>query len=133
MLILRWVLLVLRRVTRLTCLQADGKLLIRMSHATCVVYAIIMAGFSTGLFYAGIGMGYIYLMMGCIISSAVLPATLTLMWKDQNWVAAALSPPLGLAVALIAWLVTAKRTCGALDVDCTGSKYVTPLSIRARD
>ncbi|CAF9934912.1 hypothetical protein IMSHALPRED_009886 [Imshaugia aleurites] len=103
--------------------NADGKILIRMSHTTCVVYAIIMAGFSTGLFYAGIGMGYIYLMMGCIISSAVLPATLTLMWKDQNWVAAALSPPLGLAVALIAWLVTAKRTCGALDVDCTGSNY----------
>ena len=103
-------------------LQADGKLLIRMSHATCVVYSIIMAGFSTGLFYAGIGMGYIYLMMGCIISSAVLPATLTLMWKDQNWVAAALSPPLGLAVALVAWLVTAKQTCGGLDVDCTGSK-----------
>lgn len=89
---------------------------------TCVVYAIIMAGFSTGLFYAGIGMGYIYLMMGCIISSAVLPATLTLMWKDQNWLAAALSPVLGLIVALIAWLVTASKTCGTLDVLCTGSK-----------
>ena len=81
-----------------------------------------MAGFSTGLYYAGIGMGYIYLMMGCIISSAVLPATLTLMWKDQNWVAAALSPVLGLIVALIAWLTTAKSTCGTLDVECTGSK-----------
>ncbi|KAL8784344.1 MAG: hypothetical protein Q9195_009089, partial [Heterodermia aff. obscurata] len=103
--------------------KADGKLLIRMSHATCVAYSIVMAGFSTGLFYAGIGMGYIYLMMGCIISSAVLPATLTLMWKDQNWVAAALSPVLGLAVALIAWLVTAKSTCGGLDVLCTGSNY----------
>lgn len=44
--------------------EADGKVLIRMSHATCVVYSIIMAGFSTGLFYAGISMGYIYLMMG---------------------------------------------------------------------
>ena len=103
-------------------LQADGKILIRMSHVTCVVYSIIMAGFSTGLFYAGIGMGYIYLMMGCIISSAVLPATLTLMWKDQNWVSAALSPVLGLIVALIAWLVTAKTNCGSLDVLCTGSK-----------
>ncbi|KAK4696844.1 urea-proton symporter, partial [Lecanoromycetidae sp. Uapishka_2] len=103
--------------------KADGKILIRMSHTTCVVYSIIMAGFSTGLFYAGIGMGYIYLMMGCIISSAVLPATLTLMWKDQNWIAAALSPPLGLAVALVAWLVTAKKNCGGLDVVCTGSNY----------
>jgi urea-proton symporter len=59
----------------------------------------------------------------CIISSAVLPATLTLMWKDQNWIAAAASPVLGLAVALIAWLVTAKANCGVLDVECTGSNY----------
>ena len=59
--------------------------------------------------------------MGVIISAAVLPATLALMWKDQNWIAAAASPVLGLAVALIAWLVTASKECGALTVDCTGS------------
>lgn len=45
------------------------------------------------------------------------------MWKDQNWIAAALSPVLGLVTALIAWLVTAKKTCGELDVLCTGSNY----------
>ena len=101
--------------------KASGKFLIRMSHVSCVVYAVIMAGFSTGLFYAGVGMGYLYLLMGCIISSAVLPATLSLMWKDQNWIAAAASPVLGLIVALIAWLVTAKKQCGVLNVDCTGS------------
>ncbi|KAI1610126.1 SSS family solute:Na+ symporter [Exophiala viscosa] len=101
--------------------KADGKFLIRMSHVSCIVYAIVLASFSTGLFYAGISMGYLYLMMGCIISSAVIPATLSLMWKDQNWQAAAFSPPLGLACALIAWLVTAKKQCGALTVDCTGS------------
>jgi hypothetical protein len=28
---------------------------------------------------------------------------------------------LGLACAVITWLVTAKKTCGALDVTCTGS------------
>ena len=60
-------------------------------------------------------------MMGCIIGSAVLPATLCLMWKDQNWIAAAFSPVLGLICALIAWLVTAKKQCGGLTVDCTGS------------
>jgi len=101
--------------------KATGKFLIRMSHAACIVYALVMAAFSTGLFYAGIGMGYIYLMMGCIISSAVLPATLTLMWKDQNWIAAAGSPVLGLICALIAWLVTAKKQCGSLSVECTGA------------
>lgn len=59
--------------------------------------------------------------MGCIISSAVLPATLALMWKDQNWQAAAGAPVLGFICAIIAWLVTAKKECGVLNVDCTGS------------
>ncbi|KAL2414710.1 putative urea active transporter 1 [Exophiala dermatitidis] len=100
---------------------ASGPLLIRMSHIACVVYAIVLASFSTGLFYAGVSMGYLYLMMGCIIGSAVIPATLALMWKHQNWQAAAGAPVLGLVCALIAWLVTAKKECGVLNVDCTGS------------
>lgn len=43
--------------------KASGKFLIRMSHTACVVYAIALAGFSTGLFYAGVSMGYLYLLM----------------------------------------------------------------------
>jgi hypothetical protein len=38
----------------------------------------------------------------------------------SKW-AATLTPVCGLACALIAWLVTAKKTCHALDVACTGS------------
>ncbi|QKX53391.1 uncharacterized protein TRUGW13939_00470 [Talaromyces rugulosus] len=103
--------------------SAKGQNLVWMSHMACVVYALIMAGFATGLYYAGIGMGYLYLLMGVIISAAVIPGSLTLLWKGQNWVAAALSPPLGLAVALIAWLVTAKSLYGELTVATTGQNY----------
>lgn len=60
-------------------------------------------------------------MMGCIISSGVLPAALTLLWSKQNWAAATFSPILGLAVALVGWLVTAKTQFGNLSVDSTGS------------
>lgn len=66
-------------------------------------------------------MGYLYVMMGVIISSAVIPATLTLMWAGHNKWAATLTPPCGLICALIAWLVTAKKSCGSLDVPCSGS------------
>lgn len=62
-------------------------------------------------------------MMGVIISSAVLPATLTLMWSKQNKWAAMLSPPLGLACSLIAWLVTAQQESGILSVDSLGANY----------
>ena len=86
--------------------QATGKQLINMSHCMVVGFAVAMAAWSTALYYIGISMGYLYLLMGVIISAAVLPATLTLMWSKQNWWAATFTPPLGFACALIAWLVT---------------------------
>lgn len=101
--------------------KASGKRLIYMAHTCVIVYAILLAAFSTGLYYIGISMGYLYLMMGVIVSSAVLPATLTLMWSKQNTIAATLSPIFGLASSLVAWLVTAKRQFGNLSVDSTGS------------
>jgi Na+/proline symporter len=101
--------------------RATGKQLIYMSHMMVVAFAVAMAAWSTGLYYIGISMGYLYLLMGVIISSAVLPATLTLMWSQQNWYAATFSPPLGFACSLVAWLVTAKKEGGELTVATTGA------------
>ncbi|KAL4989500.1 Sodium:solute symporter family-domain-containing protein [Aspergillus falconensis] len=102
---------------------AKGKRLVWISHLSCVVFAIVMAAFATGLHYAGIGMGYLYLLMGVIISSAVFPGAMTLVWKGQNWIAAAASPVLGLAMSLIAWLVTTKTEYGVFTVESTGANY----------
>lgn len=74
-------------------------------------------------------MGYLYLLMGVIVSSAVLPASLTLLWKKQNKWAATLSPILGLACSLTAWLVTAKVMDGHLSVETTGKKYTDPIPV----
>ncbi|KAF2459739.1 urea active transporter [Lineolata rhizophorae] len=101
--------------------NAHGKQLVRISHFGVFFFAVALAGFSTGLYYIGISMGYLYLMMGVIISAAVLPATLTLMWADQSWAAATFSPILGFACSMTAWLVTAKKEGGELSVDSTGS------------
>ncbi|KZF22117.1 urea active transporter [Xylona heveae TC161] len=101
--------------------QASGRRLIYISHCCVVGWAVAMAGFATGLYYAGISMGYLYLLMGVIISAAVLPATLSLLSRKQNRVAATASPILGLASALIAWLVTAKKQGGTLTVATTGA------------
>lgn len=101
--------------------EASGKRLIYMSHCVVVGYGLFISTFSVGLWYAGISMGYLYVMMGVIISSAVLPATLALLWSGQNKWAAAGAPVLGLATSLTAWLVTSKKQCGELTVQCTGS------------
>lgn len=63
--------------------RATGKQLLRINYISMIGFALFMGGFSTMLYYIGVGMGYLYLLMGVIISSAVIPATLTLTWHDQ--------------------------------------------------
>ncbi|SCU97476.1 LAMI_0F10220g1_1 [Lachancea mirantina] len=99
--------------------NASGKKLILSSHATCVIFGFAMSGFSVGLYYAGISMGYLYELMGIIISSAVLPAALTLFWKQQNKVAVIVSPILGTALAIMGWLVCTKSLFNVVTVDTT--------------
>lgn len=63
--------------------RATGKQLMRVNYVAMTAFALFMGGFSTMLYYIGVGMGYLYLLMGVIISSAVIPATLTLCWSGQ--------------------------------------------------
>jgi len=84
--------------------RATGKQLMRVNYISMTAFALFMGGFSTMLYYIGIGMGYLYLLMGVIISSGVAPAAMTLIWKDQvshsvsishHWIltACSLGPP----------------------------------------
>ncbi|KAF7455402.1 Urea active transporter [Pyrenophora tritici-repentis] len=102
--------------------SASGRRLVYTSHVCVCGFGLVMAAFSTGLWYAGISMGWLYVFMGVIISSAVLPATLTLMWKGQNKWAATLSPILGLCCSITAWLVTtSKLNDGVITVATSGA------------
>jgi hypothetical protein len=62
--------------------------------------------------------------MGVIIGSAVLSSAMTLLWSKQNIFAACLSPILGLACSLVAWLVTTKKQYGEITVETSGQKYI---------
>lgn len=57
--------------------------------------------------------------MGIIISSAVVPMTLTLLWSKQNWMAATISPIFGFVAALITWFATTYGLYGEITVDTT--------------
>lgn len=63
--------------------KASGKQLMVVNYVSMTAFALFMGGFSTMLYYIGVGMGYLYLLMGVIISSGVIPATMTLVWPDQ--------------------------------------------------
>ncbi|QLG70264.1 hypothetical protein HG535_0A02020 [Zygotorulaspora mrakii] len=96
--------------------KASGKRLILMSHASMVVFSLAMSGFATGLYYAGISMGYLYELMGIIISAAVFPVALTLLSKRQNTIAAIWSPILGTGLAIMSWLACTKGMYGSITV-----------------
>lgn len=99
--------------------HAKGKSIIFTSHATVIAFSVIMSGFATGLYYAGISMGYLYELMGIIISAAVVPASLTLLWKQQNGIAATVSPILGTMLSIMSWLVCTHSMYGKITVDNT--------------
>lgn len=101
--------------------NASGKKLIFVTHFSVVVYTLILSSFSTGLHYAGVGMGYLYLLMGVIISSAVIPASLSLLWSGQSRITATVTPVLGLIFAIVAWMATTKGLFDEVNVTTSGS------------
>jgi len=94
--------------------KASGKKLIMISHTSCVIFGLAMIGFSIGLYYGGVSMGFLYELMGIIISSAVIPASLTIFWSRQNWHAAVISPVLGSLCGLMSWLAASKGLQGSV-------------------
>ncbi|KAG0028009.1 hypothetical protein BGZ82_008651 [Podila clonocystis] len=101
--------------------MATGKQLIRVSHAVVAGFGIIMGVLAVILKEAGIDLGYLYSLMGVLISSAVMPVTFTLLWKKQNVTAACVAPIGGLAVSITAWLVCAKLYSGEITLATTGT------------
>ena len=59
--------------------------------------------------------------MGVLISSAVIPAALTLLWNRQSKWAACLSPLLGVTCSVSAWLITTKIQFGSITIQTSGS------------
>ena len=103
---------------------ASGKKLIYISHLSVVIFGLTMSAWSVGLYCMNVSMGFLYSMMGIIISSAVIPSVMTLLWNRQSKVAVCVSPPLGFVCAMVAWLGVTKVQYGSLTVETTGSDFM---------
>ncbi|KAF9136767.1 hypothetical protein BGX30_010872 [Mortierella sp. GBA39] len=101
--------------------NATGKQIIAVSHAIVASFGIIMGVLAIILKEAGIDLGYLYSLMGVLISSAVLPVTFSLMWKKQSATAAIVAPLGGLVISITAWLVCAKLYSGEITLATTGT------------
>ncbi len=64
---------------------------------------------------------YVYLLMGVIIGSAVIPIAYCLVWSKCTATAAITGAVSGLCLAVMSWLVTAKCLYGEITLTSTGT------------
>ena len=84
--------------------NASGKKLLKVSRATIVGFGLGMGGLAVILLSMGLSLGFVYLAMGVLIGSAVIPIALTITWKRTDKVAATAGAIIGLFVALGTWI-----------------------------
>jgi hypothetical protein len=99
---------------------ATGPEIIRTQHYCTIGFGIFMGVLASVLNVCGITLGYLYLLMGIIIASAVIPIALTLCWSKQNATAVVVAPAVGFVCGLTTWLVVAKSLYGEVTVASTG-------------
>ena len=105
--------------------NATGDDILKLSQKCICFFCIIMGLFSCILFWIGLGLGWVYLFMGIVIGSAVIPLWNMMMWKDANATGAVIAAWAGQISALVVWFITAASMEGEISVASLGGKKVT--------
>jgi len=104
--------------------NATEKQILWVSHSMIAAYALFMGVAGTIFYYIGISMGWLYLFMGTLLGSAVVPVALSITWKSTNTNGSIAGAVGGLMAGLIAWLVTtAKLYDNVINATTSGQNY----------
>lgn len=101
--------------------SASSSQLFWLSHTFVGVWALIMGLLGLIFFYAGISMGYLYLVLGIIVCPAVFPVFSCLTWSKANRWGALTGMLVGLPIGILAWLVAAYKLEGSVTLDTTSA------------
>ncbi len=106
--------------------NATGKQLVKVSRATIVGFGLGMGALAVVLLAMGLSLGFVYLAMGILIGSAVVPIALTILWKKTNKVAATAGAVIGLVISTTTWVAVAASLPeygGVVDLASLGHNY----------
>ena len=84
--------------------EADGKKILKVSRAVVLTFGCFMGLLAVILNKAGVSLGWMYLAMGLLIGSAVLPIAFMLLWRKANAIGAILGAVSGCVLGIITWL-----------------------------
>ena len=107
--------------------SATGRQLIRVSRYAILIFGVGMGALASILFLFGVSLQYVYLMMGVLIGSAVVPISMSILWAKTSRYAATGGALAGLAGGISGWLASAMVIFGEITITSTGS--TTPLLI----
>jgi SSS family transporter len=104
--------------------EATGKQILFVSRIVIVVFGLIMGGFSIALNEMGLNLGWVYLFMGVVIGSAVIPLWNMMTWEKASGTGAIIAAWGGFALALSGWLIAASIQGGEVSVSTLGTNEV---------
>ena len=104
--------------------NATGAQILLVSRVVIVVFGLVMGSFSIALAEIGLNLGWVYLFMGIVIGSAVVPLWNLMTWKKASGTGAVIAAWAGLVLALVGWLIAAKVQSGSISVDTLGTNEV---------
>jgi len=104
--------------------EATGDQILKVSRIVIVTFGLFMGVFSILLFEIGLNLGWVYLFMGVMIGSAVIPLWNMMTWTKASGTGAIIAAWSGLILALTGWLSAAQIQSGEVTIDSLGTNEV---------
>ena len=104
--------------------EATGEQILFVSRCVVVGFGLVMGALSILLYEIGLNLGWVYLFMGIVIGSAVIPLWNMMTWEKASGTGAIISAWTGLVCAIIGWIVAASIQSGEITVDSLGTNEV---------
>jgi len=104
--------------------NATGKQLLKVSRAVIVAFGLGMGALAVVLLGMGLSLGFVYLAMGILIGSAVIPIALTIIWNRTTRAGAVAGALVGVCLSLTTWTsVAASEADGVVDIASLGGAF----------
>ena len=104
--------------------DATGKQLLKVSRGAIVGFGLGMGGLAVVLLGMGLSLGFVYLAMGILIGSAVIPIALTITWSKTTRAGAVSGALVGVCLSLLTWTsVAASEADGVVDIASLGGPF----------
>ena len=105
---------------------SSGRELMKISRIAIIGFGLIIGIIASILFEIGLSLQYVYLSMGIIIGPAVIPISLSLIWKKTNKIAITVGVLMGLIAGISIWLISAQIIYNEISIKST-SNYIPLL------